>query len=214
MSSLFIDLQYFPSINWFKKSLKYEHVVFFKYDSHRKMSFRNRLLLAGADGPLRLSIPLVDGRNEKQAYADVRIQPGYWQRDHFRALVSCYNKSPWFDYYRDDLAVLFEKPEGFLFDFNLRCLVWMEKSLKRKIPFSVENALEACRVIVDRTDDFRDYFRPANIADWAAGPDAVRPYQQVFENRQGFVPGLSILDLLFCEGPAAVDRLLPETTGL
>lgn len=207
--SLFIDLQYFPSINWFKKCFKYKNISFFKYDNHRKMSFRNRMLLAGANGPLRLSIPLVDGRNEKQAYADVRIQPGHWQRDHWRALVSCYNRSPWFDHYRDDLAVLMERPSTFLFDFNLRCLEWVEKSLKRKLPYVVENGLEACRVITERTDDCRDLFTPAGYQQWSVNEDTVEPYMQVFHDRQGFVPGLSVLDLLCCEGPAAADRLLP-----
>ncbi|MFT4023419.1 MAG: WbqC family protein [Flavihumibacter sp.] len=209
MSILFIDLQYFPSINWFKKCFKYDHVVFFKYDRHHKMSFRNRMLVAGAGGPLRLSVPLVNSRDEQQAYADVQVQAGHWQRDHFRTLVSCYNRSPWFDHYRDDLAALLEAPDHRLFDFNLRCLSWVEKSLKRKLPYTVENALEACRVITDRTDDYRDYFLPASQAEWSVAADAVQPYTQVFQDRQGFIPGLSILDLLFCEGPSAVERLLP-----
>ena len=209
MESLFIDLQYFPPINWFIKSYKYGHIAFFAYEPHRKMSFRNRMLIASADGPLRLSVPLEDARNEKQVYRDVKIQSGHWQRDQLRTLVSCYKRSPWFDHYHDELAVLLEKPDRFLLDFNLRCLAWVEKTIQHKLPWELENALEACRVITGKTDDFRNGFLPSGFADWSVSTDAVKPYTQVFEDRNGFIPGLSILDLIFCEGPAARSRIIP-----
>lgn len=226
-----VDLQYFATINWYKKCLSYKHVIFDEYEHHAKMSFRNRLVLASGNGPLRLSIPLEDGRNERQLYRDVRIANNSWQKIHWRSIVSCYNRSPWFEYYRDDLAVLFEMQQTYLFDFNMICLEWVGRHLGIKLPWRLRpltglpfpdgvatgevrelkfsgGDLEWDDKQVRSVADFRNAFRPANQEDWVNGPDSVEPYGQVFKDRTGFLPGLSILDLLFCEGPAAKEWLV------
>jgi hypothetical protein len=196
MDSLKIDLQYFASFYWYKKAYKYKNVYFPLYDFHSKMSFRNRTMIAGATGPLRLSVPIVDGRNERQLYKEVKLVNGRWQLEHFRAIVSCYNRSPWFEYYRDELAVLFEQGYEHLFDWNMACHDWVVKKLGLGNPFQT---LEEAPGNEDLFENAVNEFHPGRVP----GLGQVAAYTQVFQEKTGFIAGLSILDLLFCEGPAA-----------
>ena len=149
---------------------------------------------------LSLSVPIEGSRNERQLYKDVRIAPGKWAISHFRTITSCYNRSPWFEHYRDELAVLFETPFTFLWDWNLACFNWL--SHKLPLPLGSHITLDAKQARPDgKFIDCRNYFRPGNRAEWIANTEV--KYTQVFEDRVGFIPGLSILDILFCEGPAS-----------
>src|SRR3984885_3233666 len=112
---LLSDIQYFPSVIFFKISYNFQHIVFEQYESYQKMSFRNRCRIAGAEGVIDLSIPLVRGRDQKALMKDVRIssdQP--WQSQHWKTIVSCYSRSPWFEFYRDEVEGLYKKEGNFL----------------------------------------------------------------------------------------------------
>lgn len=240
MSSLIIDLQYFGSVGWYKKVYNYKHVYLSEYEKHAKMSFRNRTLLASADGVLRLSVPIVDGRNERQFYKAIKIVAGRWPKEHFRAIVSCYNRSPWFEHYRDELAALFEREYEYLFDWNLACHDWVAAKLKLPTNFIRCNSAEEYAAVCTGADEnWVNRIRPrkeenagdgamtnsggtnsgevnpsgANPGGTNPGEDGprqlgtVRPYRQVFQEKTGFIAGLSILDLLFCEGPLAANFL-------
>jgi len=200
MSSLKIDLQYFANVNWYKKVYNYKYVYLSSCDMHTKMSFRNRTMIAGATGPLRLSVPIVDGRNERQFYKEVKTVDGRWRMEHFRAIVSCYNRSPWFEYYRDEMAELFQCPFEYLFDWNLHCHEWVVKKLGLGNSFIITNGDE---IIAG------DYVTAVNeFAPGAQSSQVNTPvYTQVFQEKTGFIAGLSILDLLFCEGPSAAEWL-------
>src|SRR5271154_2541688 len=107
--------QYFPATIFYKNLYCCSNIVFDQYESYQKMSFRNRCIIAGANGTITLSIPLQDGRSQKTLMKDVRIAgTGKWQGDHWKSIVSCYNKSPWFEFYKDELQALFKKPFVFL----------------------------------------------------------------------------------------------------
>jgi hypothetical protein len=161
------------------------------------MSFRNRCQIAGAEGVINLSIPLVNGRDQKALIRDVRIAGSLpWQAQHWKTIVSCYNRSPWFAYYRDELEQLYRKPANYLLDWNWDCLEWsfrvlgMTRSLSRTPSYKVEyTPAEGV--------DQRGMLMPKDREKWGAGTPR---YHQVFEERTGFLPGLSILDLVFCEG--------------
>ena len=239
--NLLIDLQYFPSVILFKIINKTSNVVFEQYDFYQKMSFRNRCTIAGAQGPVHLSIPLEKGRDQKTLMKDVRIAgTRKWQDQHWKALLASYSRSPWFDYYRDSLESLYHKSFDFLMDWDLACFEWSLGALA----WPVETTLtEAYRK--DHGEgwlDGRGKILPKNIltgqpeqegapaagqlsssAAGAAGEtgrrlvsvaDSWEPlrsaladpplrYRQVFEERTGFIPHLSILDLIFCEGKRA-----------
>ena len=215
MSTLRIDLQYFASVNWYKKVYNYTHVELSEYEKHRKMGFRNRLWIAGAEGRMNLSVPIIDARNEKQVYKDVRIVSGRWQLEHFRALVSCYNRSPWFEHYRDELAALYERPFEYLFDWNMACFNWLNEKLDLPLTVDLRKPSATDGRPAENADapqgvgmvNFTDYFHPSNAKNWLEGEENRIRYSQVFEDRIGFLPGLSILDLLFCKGPMGVKRL-------
>ena len=196
MESLKIDLQYFANVDWFKKAYNYKNVYFSLYEFHSKMSFRNRTLIAGASGPLRLSVPIVDGRNERQLYKEVKLVAGRWQLEHFRAIVSCYNRSPWFEYYRDELAVLFEQRYEYLFDWNIACHDWVVKKLGLGNPFQILQEGPGNEHLFENAVN---EFHPGRVS----GLGEAATYTQVFQEKTGFIAGLSILDLLFCEGPGA-----------
>jgi WbqC-like protein family len=208
LTSLSIDLQYFANLNWYKKAYNYKRVVFNIYEKHKKMSFRNRLWLSGADGQLSLSVPIVDGRNENQFYRDIKIVPGRWQVIHFRAISSCYNRSPWFEHYRDELAVLYNRPIEYLMDWNLACFEWINHQLEFPLEWELKSYLkDGDPEWSSEAADATNYFLPARKETWLKNGDIIK-YTQVFQDRVGFVPGLSILDLLFCEGPGAMKKLV------
>jgi hypothetical protein len=198
---LIVDLQYFPSLVLYKGLSSSSNIVFEQYETYQKMSFRNRCQITGAEGLINLSVPLVKGRDQKTLIREVRIsdrQP--WQAQHWKTIVSCYNRSPWFEFYRDGLEQLYKEPAEFLLDWNWRCFEWSLLGLGLSIPTSLTSKYEKSYPGSDVTD-WRGKILPKN-----RGEDMglVPRYRQVFEERIGFIPNLSILDLLFCEGKEAI----------
>lgn len=199
--NLIVESQYFSPIILFKNSYKFTHIIIEQCESWQKMSFRNRCQIAGAEGVLDLSIPLVNGRDQKGLIRDVKIADSSpWQANHWKTIVSCYNRSPWFSFYQNDLEALYRKPFRFLLDWNQECLEWSLKVLgmPRMIGTTMEYKAE---YPVQQGVDQRGKWLPKNREDW--GAESPR-YHQVFEERTGFLPGLSILDLVFCEGKNAI----------
>ena len=155
-----------------------------------KQTFRNRAMIATENGTQALTIPIQ--HNGRQAMRDVRIsEHGNWRHLHWNAIVSAYRKSPFFDYYADDFAHFYEEKDGFLMDFNIRLHNTVCELLTLERPTIVtENAANAdimdCRALAE----------PKEIEN-ARGEE----YYQVFSQRNGFIPNLSIVDLLFNMGP-------------
>ncbi|MBN9380110.1 MAG: WbqC family protein [Chitinophagaceae bacterium] len=194
------DLQYFPSIILYKISNKSSNITFDQYEFYQKMSFRNRCQIAGAQGRIDLSVPLVQGRDQKTVMKDVRIANTHrWQDRHWKTILACYSRSPWFEYYRDELEHLYRKPFVFLKDWDLACFEWTNRILA--LPLEV-TLTDAWRPQYEGDSlDLRGKLVPRNIQDIDLAPPVV--YRQVFEEITGFIPNLSILDLLFCEGQRA-----------
>jgi len=164
------------------------------------MSFRNRCQIASAQGRINLSIPLAKGRDQKTLMKDVRIADTYsWQDQHWKTILACYSRSPWFEYYRDELEQLYSRPFIFLKDWNLACFEWTCRALA--LPVRVAFT-EAWRPEYEgEWLDLRGKLAPKNILETDLAVPVV--YRQVFEEITGFIPNLSILDLLFCEGQRA-----------
>ena len=197
---LLVEYQYFSPATLYKSVYRATHLVFEQYERFQKMSFRNRLAIAGGDGPLQLSIPLRSGRNQKAFTREILIDNRRpWQSIHWKSIMSCYNRSPWFEFFRDDLNELYKTPYEFLVDWNLACSRWALQKLELNLPVSV-------------TDNWKEEYDPKEWDDWRNRllPKTIQlnfsespKYRQVFMERTGFVPHLSILDLLFCEGKNA-----------
>lgn len=161
-----------------------------------KQTFRNRAVIATENGTQSLTIPVVhDGG--KVAMRDVRIsEHGNWRHQHWNAIVSAYRKSPFFDYYADDFAHFYEERDGFLMDFNVRLhgVVSELLGLERKVEFLSYEAPDK-----NADDDLRRIAEPKALE--TVEGVVLRPYYQVFSQRNGFIPSLSIVDLLFNMGP-------------
>ncbi|HEY6900929.1 MAG TPA: WbqC family protein, partial [Puia sp.] len=151
--NLIIDSQYFATINLYKISNNFSHIIFEQCEYYQKMSFRNRCQIAGAEGIINLSVPLEKGRDQKTLMKDVRIaatQP--WQAQHWKTIVSCYNRSPWFEHYRDDLEGLYKTRYDFLVDWNLACYEWTVKALRLPVQVSL-------------TEEYRKVYTPGEGED-------------------------------------------------
>ncbi|NML23628.1 WbqC family protein [Pseudoflavitalea sp. G-6-1-2] len=202
---LIIDCQYFTPVILHQISTDFTHIVFDAYDRYQKVSFRNRAVVLGGNGEIMLSVPLIDGREQRRPMKDVRIANNAdWQSQHFKTLKSCYNRSPWFQFFEHELLALYEKKFEWLMDWNLACWEWSVK--KTGGTFTTEI-----------TESYQEEYDPAEWLDLrnrirvqTLNQDFPNPvkYNQVFEDRHGFVPNCSVLDLIFCEGKNARSLLM------
>lgn len=165
------------------------------------MSFRNRCVIAGAHGTITLSVPLKNGRNQQLPVHEVFIaEKERWQQQHFKSIQSAYNRSPFFEFYRDGLNSLYQQPVEKLVDWNLLCLDWVKEKLTWPVEIRFTEKLIPFQFA--GVDDRRNRVLPKNYQNWNP-----LTYRQVFEERTGFVPNLSILDLIFNTGPSASELL-------
>lgn len=184
---------YFPNIAHFVAMVKSNSVVLEVCDNYQKQSFRNRTEIYAANGKLALTVPVSYSQNNRQLYKDVKIaNEDNWQLLHLKSLQSAYSMSPFFEYYIDDLMPLFEKKYDYILDLNLKCFEVLTDSLQLEISVSKSTIFE--KDTLSKTD-----FRPLAKRNYQA-PNLER-YTQVFTDKLGFISNLSILDLLFNEGP-------------
>ena len=198
---------YFPPVQWFQKLNRYGKCVVDCGENFVKQTFRNRCLISTANGVQALTVPVEKYDGAKCPMRDVRISDhGAWRHLHWNALVSAYGESPFFDYYADDLRPFFEKRWEYLADFNME-IVSVLCSLLDVRPTvaasrSYVNAADLAREEGAPVADFREAIRPKHPL-----PDTgftARPYYQVYAQRHGFQPNMSVADLLFNEGPEGI----------
>ncbi len=206
MTELVIEYQYFGTINYIKTLFYFSNIKFEVCETFQKMSFRNRMVLAGSNGLVNLSVPLEKGRDQKQLLKDIRISYSLpWQQQHWRTIESCYNRSPFYEYYRDWLQGFYQRRPVFLVDLNREITEWLVRQLKPAATLGETSAFLSSYPA--EMADYRNRWLPRNFQD----EEAEIRYRQVFEDRIGFQKNLGILDLLFCEGPAG--RVLLSGNG-
>lgn len=189
----YVDLQYFGEIKFYSNLIYCTNAVYLPGISYQKQLHLNRTCLIGANGPLLLTVPLIGGRDKKQKMKDARISyVDPWQRIHWRGINSAYRKAPWFEDYAPDLNRLFELKEKYLLDLNLKTTEWVIRKLKLRVDILAGNPVSANSGLDVATE------KPEITFGW---------YQQVFEDRHGFIPNMGILDLLFCMGPSSKSYL-------
>lgn len=198
MNTALIESHYLPCIAYFSLLTGYEEILVEKYEHYQKQSYRNRCYIRGPQKVEMLVIP-VTGKHGKALTGDIRIDyTQKWLNSHWRTLQTAYGKSPFFEYYAADLHdILFKKPV-FLYDLDLQimtlCLKWlkMRVGLKPTGSYQVEPPVDAkdLRGTVDlkKSDSCNGIFKSIE-------------YPQVFGSN--FVPNLSIVDLIFNQGPVA-----------
>ena len=198
MTTALLSSAYCAPVQWFQTLNRYDMVMVEQYDNFQKQTYRNRCVIATANGTQALTIPVERPAGEKCLMRDVRISDhGNWRRLHWNALATAYGDSPFFDYYVDDLHPLFAKKREFLFDFNMEMTEVLCELLDIRPKISLTTSY-----VDEAENDFRDAIRPKHPL-----PDSdFEPvqYYQVYSQRHGFIPNLSILDLLFNMGNEAV----------
>lgn len=196
---------YFPSIAHYVMFAKTDHLVLEMEDNFQKQTYRNRTYIYGANGKLMFNVPVRHSKGTKhQKYKEIKIaNETPWQRLHWKSLESAYRTSPYFEYYEDELRPLFEKSYNFLMDLNLDTIQLINECLQLEIQTSKTTEFES-NVI-----DIQDFRKLAIVK---KEPDyGFESYTQVFDDKYGFIPNLSILDLLFNEGTNALTYLEQQT---
>jgi hypothetical protein len=201
-ANLLIDLHFLPSLEYFCVLSDFNDITFEKHEHYVKQSFRNRCYVNTTQGVEMLSVPLTN-KHGKVPFAEVAIDYSTrWQNVFWRTIESAYRNSPYFEHYSGDVQKIIYSGTSFIFDLNLQLLSFCLESLKwsRQITETsqyekfVNEPFSDLRSTITTRNTYieRGFYRPA-------------PYYQVFGS--SFEENLSILDLLFCEGPEA-GRLL------
>ncbi len=191
---------YFPPINQFVAMSHADKIVFEVNDFFEKQTYRNRCYIYAENGKQLLNIPIKHQKGIRQKTKDIRIDyRNRWNIQHLRALQTAYRSSPFFEFYIDDLLPIFEQQHSFLLDVNLMSHELICKALDLEVNHSFTKEYE---------DNPKQDFR--NLAE-VKQEDSLERYIQVFEPKHGFIANLSILDLLFTEGPNALNYLEQQT---
>lgn len=193
-----LPLFYLPPVGYFSLIQKLNpNFLIDEYEHLAKQTFRNRASICSPNGRLDITVPVVKGSKAHKVMKDVKICYDFkWQRLHWLSLESCYRSSAYFEYYEDELAPFYNQKFEFLFDYNLQILAWLVKKLKMG---SELNLTSEYNDHLSPEMDYRGMMNPKKIGELANN----KSYYQVFEDRNNFLPHLSIVDLLFNQGPRA-----------
>jgi len=202
MNTVLLSSLYLAPIQYYSKLFRAERAIIETDDNYQKQSYRNRSVIAAANGAMSLSVPIEKPAGLKSKMKDVRIaEHGNWQHLHWNALISAYNSTPFFDYYRDEFRYFYENRFRFLLDLNeqLRSLICELIGIEVLIEYSskfIENYPSGIK-------DYRESIHPKR--DWRSFDSEfeAKPYYQVFEEKNGFIANASIIDLLFNMGNEA-----------
>lgn len=208
-----LSTTYFGPIQWYQKLYRADAVMIERCESFQKQTFRNRCIIATTQGLQALTVPVV-GRatlssptlhhptpitRHPSPIKDLRISDhGNWRHLHWNAIKSAYGESPFFEYYEDDLRPFFEQRWEYLLDFNeaIRQKMCELLDIHPRVSFTTEF------IHPSPISDYRDAIQPKHPAE---DPDfKPRRYYQVYEQKHGFLPNISILDLLMNMGPEGI----------
>jgi len=195
---------YLPSIIYFSRALTGDGIEIDQHEHFIRQTLRNRCLIAGPNGIQKLVIPVQHSKEPVIKLKDVRISNEQsWQRQHWRSLCAAYNRSAFFEYYQDDFYPFYHTTFNFLIDFNneLFNLVMQCLGKKHSVIYTEKYYPENDYVI----QDYRYLSDQERVVGFPQ-----KPYPQVFSGKFGFIPGLSIADLLFNTGKASVTYLAAE----
>jgi hypothetical protein len=190
-----LPLFYLPPIEIFHEVLKHSsQLIIEKHEHFPKQTYRNRASIHSANGKLDLIVPVLKGKKDHTPVRDVKISYDFdWQRLHWLSLQTSYRSSAFFEFYEHDFAPFYEKRYEFLFDYNEELFAVLLKLLKLDMKYTFSGSFEK---VYPEMDDFRNSIHPKIPSTYQT-----KPYFQVFEDRNGFMPNLSIVDLLFNQGP-------------
>lgn len=200
-SQLLLPAFYLPPVSYFQVIQQSDQPLLIeRFEHFPKQTYRTRAKIATANGVLNLIVPIIHGRKDHVPMKDTRINHDFnWQRLHWLSIQTAYRSSAYFEFYEDDFIRFYEQKHDFLFDFNLEQLQLILKCLK------INRSLELTDAYSSRVEpvDYREVIHPKK----PFLEQEPKPYYQVFEDKHGFLPDLSIVDLLFNQGPQSRNYL-------
>jgi hypothetical protein len=200
MQPILLSTAYFPPISWMAVAMQSDRIAIEIHETYPKQTYRNRCNIATSSGVLSLTVPVnrVNGNHTKTC--DILTDnSGNWQLLHWRSIVTAYNKSPYFLHYRDFIEPILFKKHEFLIDLNLELLITLMKALQIR---NKEMFFTSQYEFKPGFQDLRNSFHPKQEKYKGIKVELPR-YIQAFEENHGFIPDLSILDLIFNLGPEA-----------
>jgi hypothetical protein len=198
-----LPMFYLPPVEYFVQVNKHKANILIEREEHLiKQTYRNRAHIYSPDGMLALTVPVIKGSKAHTKIKEVKISYDFkWQRLHWMSLQNCYRRSAYFEFYEDDFARFYNSRFEYLFDYNDEMLRLIVKMLKLKTDYQfTDEYMESYPCMAD----FRLSINPKRNTF-----ENQKPYFQLFEERQGFLKNLSIVDLLFNHGPQAISYLTP-----
>ena len=190
---------YFPPVSHFVIIANNE-VIFEVEDNYQKQTYRNRAYIYGPNGKQLLSVPIIHTKSHgRQKYKKVKIENDFnWQKQHWKTLETAYRTSPFFEFYEDDIQPLFTKKHTYLMDLNFEIIELISSFLE------IELCVEKTISYIEKPEHL-DFRKLANAK--SSESYDFDEYIQVFSEKYGFINDLSILDLLFNEGPNTLNYL-------
>ena len=193
---------YFAPVIHYAAMARAGTVLFEVDDNFQKQTYRNRCYIYGANGSLMLNVPLRH-KNHSRKTRDMRIDYSTdWRKLHLKSLQAAYRASPYYEFYEDEIDAIFRQKFDYLLDLNLYILERMFQLLNMDIPYSKSDVYQ------EQYDGFTDLRCLINAK--SGKVYGLQPYIQVFSSKMGFIENLSILDLLFMEGPHAMEYLIRQ----
>jgi hypothetical protein len=201
VQSILLPTAYLPPIEYFVRIVQSQSINIEQEENYLKQTYRNRCEIYSSNGKLSLSIPVKKTFGNHTRVRDIKIENSdKWQLNHWRAIVSAYNHSPYFLFYQDELKEFFFRNVESLLDFNTKLLEVILKLMKIKRNLVFTSSYN--KTPPDQCIDFRSSLKPKD-----SQLINLKEYSQVFSERYGFLSNLSILDLLFNIGPQSSEYL-------
>jgi len=198
--SILLSSHYFPSIAYFELLVKYENILIDFGEHFVKQSYRNRCIIYTSNGSLPLSIPVI--RNNKTIVNEVLLESNSnWKNSHWKAISSAYNSSPFFEFYEDDLKNVFFKDYKSLPELNTALLSHICKEI------GIVISINTSKLYVEKSETNLDFRNLINAKKNYIQANNYPRYIQTFEEKHGYIKNLSILDLLFHEGPETLNYI-------
>jgi hypothetical protein len=202
--TVLLSIAYLPPVHYFSKLIKYQNVYIEKFENYQKQSYRNRCYILSANGILALSVPVIHAGN-KIFTRDIKIDNSLrWKGIHLKAIESAYSSSAFYLYYIDDILKVYNQNYQYLWDLNIALIIKILELLNLDLTLQYT---ESFKSVPFPFEDLTQALHPKAKYNVRENDYTLKPYYQVFEDKYGFVPNLSIIDLLFNTGPEALQWL-------